>query len=130
MNDTHRHISELVGWHPGSSLSSFLGGYSNSTVQNAVREKLHSRGIGIGPDGNSGWEKVWRVLFYLIRISFGILLIASILLIVVTIVVIVTALNSSRGENDHDSDYSGGGMFFMPSFWIGPNRFWFFDPAR
>lgn len=60
MNDTHRHISELVGWHPGNSLSSFLGGYSNSTVQNAVREKLYSRGIGIGPDANSGWEKVWR----------------------------------------------------------------------
>ncbi|USP80143.1 glycoside hydrolase family 95 protein [Curvularia clavata] len=60
MNDTHRHISELVGWHPGSSLSSFLGGYSNSTVQNAVREKLYSRGIGIGPDANSGWEKTWR----------------------------------------------------------------------
>jgi alpha-L-fucosidase 2 len=60
MNDTHRHISELVGWHPGYSLSSFIGGYTNSTVQNAVREKLYSRGPGIGPDANSGWEKVWR----------------------------------------------------------------------
>ncbi|EUC49538.1 glycoside hydrolase family 95 protein [Bipolaris oryzae ATCC 44560] len=59
-NDTHRHISELVGWHPGYSLSSFLGGYSNTTVQSAVRNKLISRGIGNGPDANSGWEKVWR----------------------------------------------------------------------
>lgn len=74
------------------------------------------------------WEKVWRVLFYLIRISFGIVLIASILLIVVSIVLILTALNSSRDGNDNDNDYSGGGMFFLPSFWIGPNWFWFFDP--
>lgn len=60
INDTHRHLSELVGWHPGFSLSSFLGGYSNATVQDAVRQKLYSRGLGNGPDANSGWEKVWR----------------------------------------------------------------------
>jgi alpha-L-fucosidase 2 len=59
-NDTHRHLSELVGWFPGYSLSSFLGGYTNTTVQSAVRQKLVSRGIGNGPDANSGWEKVWR----------------------------------------------------------------------
>lgn len=73
------------------------------------------------------WEKVWRVLFYLIRISFGILLIASILLIVGAIIIILTALNSSRGEDDRDNQ-SGGGMMFMPNFWFGPNLFWFFDP--
>ncbi|KNG44481.1 glycoside hydrolase family 95 protein [Stemphylium lycopersici] len=60
INDTHRHLSELVGWHPGFSLSSFLGGYTNATVQDAVRQKLYSRGLGNGPDANSGWEKVWR----------------------------------------------------------------------
>jgi alpha-L-fucosidase 2 len=59
-NDTHRHLSELVGWFPGYSLSSFLGGYTNMTMQSAVRQKLVSRGIGNGPDANSGWEKVWR----------------------------------------------------------------------
>jgi alpha-L-fucosidase 2 len=60
MNDTHRHLSELVGWYPGYSLSSFLHGYTNSTIQDAVRQKLYSRGIGNGADANSGWEKVWR----------------------------------------------------------------------
>jgi alpha-L-fucosidase 2 len=59
-NDTHRHLSELVGWFPGYSLSSFLGGYANSAIQDAVRQKLYSRGPGNGADANSGWEKVWR----------------------------------------------------------------------
>jgi alpha-L-fucosidase 2 len=60
INDTHRHLSELVGWHPGYSLSSFQGGYSNATTQDAIAQKLYSRGEGNGPDANAGWEKVWR----------------------------------------------------------------------
>ncbi|KAL1801116.1 hypothetical protein ACET3X_001458 [Alternaria dauci] len=60
INDTHRHLSELVGWYPGYSLSSFLDGYTNSTVQDAVRQKLYSRGNGNGLDANAGWAKVWR----------------------------------------------------------------------
>ncbi|CAN9103057.1 unnamed protein product [Alternaria alternata] len=60
INDTHRHLSELVGWYPGYSLSSFLDGYTNSTVQNAIRQKLYSRGNGNGQDANAGWAKVWR----------------------------------------------------------------------
>jgi alpha-L-fucosidase 2 len=59
-NDTHRHLSHLVGWYPGYSISSFLGGYTNSTIQAAVTTSLISRGIGNGPDANAGWEKVWR----------------------------------------------------------------------
>lgn len=73
------------------------------------------------------WEKIWRVLFYLIRISFGIVLIASILLIVGAIIIILIAANSSRDGNDRDNQ-SGGGMMFLPNFWFGPNLFWFFDP--
>ncbi|KAF3049056.1 hypothetical protein E8E11_009626 [Didymella keratinophila] len=60
INDTHRHLSELVGWHPGYSLSSFKGGYSNATIQDGIAQKLYSRGEGNGPDANAGWEKVWR----------------------------------------------------------------------
>ncbi|KAH8695779.1 Six-hairpin glycosidase-like protein, partial [Phaeosphaeriaceae sp. PMI808] len=59
-NDTHRHLSELVGWYPGYSVSSFLNGYTNATIQKAIEEKLISRGIGNAADGNSGWNKVWR----------------------------------------------------------------------
>ncbi|KAJ4346217.1 hypothetical protein N0V95_005583 [Ascochyta clinopodiicola] len=60
INDTHRHLSELVGWFPGYSLSSFRGGYSNSTIQDAVAQKLYSRGEGNAEDANAGWAKVWR----------------------------------------------------------------------
>jgi len=58
-NDTHRHLSNLIGWFPGWSLSSYLDGYTNATIQNAVATTLWSRGSGI-IDSNAGWEKVWR----------------------------------------------------------------------
>jgi hypothetical protein len=49
-NDTHRHLSHLVGWFPGysisSSISSAVSGYSNSTIQNAIRTSLVDRGQG------------------------------------------------------------------------------------
>ena len=78
------------------------------------------------------WEKVWNVLFYLIRISFGIILIVSILVMLITIVAIFIAINSSNdGEGDSGGSRrggGGGGWIFFPRFWIGPDIFWFFDP--
>ena len=59
-NDTHRHLSQLIGWAPGWSLSSYARGYTNATIQSSIRTSLFSRGVGIGPDANAGWEKVWR----------------------------------------------------------------------
>lgn len=69
------------------------------------------------------WQKVWGVLFYLIRISFGIFLILSIVLITVAIIVIINALNSSN-DNDNRSSNSGGSWGF---FYI-PDLFWYFNP--
>ncbi|KAJ5157178.1 Six-hairpin glycosidase-like protein [Penicillium canariense] len=57
--DEHRHLSHLVGWYPGWSISSYQNGYTNSTIQQAVKTSLTSRGPGIS-DSNAGWEKVWR----------------------------------------------------------------------
>jgi len=74
------------------------------------------------------WKKVWRVLFYLIRISFGVLLLASIALIIVTVFVILTAANQSRDDDNSDRGYGGDSSFFMPYFWIGPNWFGVFSP--
>ncbi len=74
------------------------------------------------------WKKAWGTLFYLIRISFGILLILSIVLIVVAIVVILAAMSSNRSGNDDRRGGYGGGMVFMPRIWIGPNPFWIFSP--
>jgi hypothetical protein len=69
------------------------------------------------------WEKVWKILFYLIRISFGIVLIASILLMVVAITII---LASQRGDSDSDRGDGGGGFIFIPSYW---DFFWIFNPG-
>ncbi|OUL26031.1 hypothetical protein BV378_13835 [Nostoc sp. RF31YmG] len=68
------------------------------------------------------WQKVWGALFYLIRISFGIFLIASIALITVTIIIIITAINSDRDSDNRGSNYGGGGFFFFPDL------FWYFSP--
>ncbi len=68
------------------------------------------------------WEKIWRVLFYLIRISFGIVLLVSIVLIFLSILLIVTASNQSSDDRD---DRSSGGWIFVPRFWFGPDWFWF-----
>lgn len=78
------------------------------------------------------WEKVWRVLFYLIRISFGIILIASILLMLVAILAIVIAMNSSSDDREGGGNrgYGGsfGGFYFVPRFWLGDMFLWF-DPG-
>ena len=77
------------------------------------------------------WAKVWKVLFYLIRVSFGIVLIASIILMLAAIAIIVVAVSSSgRDDNDQGGSYGGGGggMIFLPRFWIGPDFFWWFYP--
>lgn len=72
------------------------------------------------------WSKVWGVLFYLIRISFGIVLIASIILVMLAIIMIVIAMSASR-QDDDDRQGGGGGLFF-PRVWFGPDLFWFFSP--
>lgn len=83
------------------------------------------------------WEnwlnKAWEITFYLIKISFGIILIASILLMLVAIIVIVIAINSSKnGDNDsrgNQGNSGGGGIFFLPRFfWFSPNSFAMFSP--
>ncbi|WP_319423119.1 hypothetical protein [Pleurocapsa sp. FMAR1] len=78
------------------------------------------------------WSKIWRVLFYIIRISFGIILIASILLMAVAIIAIIVAANSSNDDREGGSNrsYGGGfgGGFFVPHFWFG-DIFWLFDPG-
>ncbi|MEG3895947.1 MULTISPECIES: hypothetical protein [unclassified Microcoleus] len=64
------------------------------------------------------WQKIWRILFYLIRISFGIVLIASILLIFVAITLLLSSNSSdNNGGGGGGSDDRGGGFFFFPYFW-------------
>lgn len=74
------------------------------------------------------WTKVWAVLFYLIRISFGVILISSILVVLAAIVIIITSLQSDREENNRYSNQSRGiSFFFLPNF---GDLFWIFYPTR
>jgi hypothetical protein len=64
------------------------------------------------------WQKIWRILFYLIRISFGIVLVASILLIFVAITLLLSNSDSNNGGGGGEGGGGrGGGFFFFPSFW-------------
>lgn len=78
------------------------------------------------------WAKISKFLFYLVRISFGIVLIISIILMVLAIIAIMIAASSSRDDNSGGgssrSRSGGGGSFFMPHFWISPDIFWIFTP--
>ena len=80
------------------------------------------------------WQKIWRVLFYLIRISFGIILILSIVLIFVAIAIILIAISASSNDNDsggsgsHHGD-GGGSVVFFPNFWFWSDIGWLFDPG-
>ena len=73
------------------------------------------------------WSQIWGVLFYLIRISFGILLVISILVIVAAIAILIIAASASQQREDRGDSRggSGGGFVFIPRFWIG-DLFWFF----
>ncbi|NJO81164.1 MAG: hypothetical protein HC827_23485 [Cyanobacteria bacterium RM1_2_2] len=70
-------------------------------------------------------SKVWNFVFYLIRISFGIYLMASIAIIFAAILVIVIALNSSR---DGDNGSNSGGDWMPTGGGMGGNWFFFFWP--
>lgn len=77
------------------------------------------------------WGKVWNVLFYIIRISFGIVLIASIVLILLTILAIFIAVNSQSRDGDRGGGFGGsmgGDRMFVPTFWVGPNWYYVFMP--
>ncbi|BAC09005.1 hypothetical protein [Thermosynechococcus vestitus] len=69
-------------------------------------------------------QRVWGIVFYLIRISFGIFLIISIVLIFLAIAIILIALSSQGRDDDNrgqDRSWGGGGI----NFWVFPD-FWYF----
>lgn len=77
------------------------------------------------------WQKtmqqIGRVLFYLLRISFGVLLILSLVLILVTIAVIIISLQSSQeGDSDRGGSRRSVGFFWFPLH-LG-DLFWMFSP--
>ncbi|MEO1388793.1 MAG: hypothetical protein AAFV85_15760 [Cyanobacteria bacterium J06634_6] len=55
--------------------------------------------------------KIWQVLFYIIRVSFGIVLLVSILIILIAIIGLMIAA-SSQGGGDNRNNRRGGGFNF------------------
>lgn len=76
----------------------------------------------------SWWQKVWKVLFYLIRISFGIIILVSIALIAIAITLILASMNKD-GDSRGDRSSSGSGMIYMPYLWVSSDWFWIFSPT-
>ncbi|MGG6293095.1 hypothetical protein ACQ4M4_01625 [Leptolyngbya sp. AN02str] len=75
------------------------------------------------------WNQVWRVLFYIIRISFGIALVASLILIVLAILAIYIALMTANRDGDNDSiGDRNGGILFLPRLWFGMDWYYIFLP--
>jgi hypothetical protein len=50
------------------------------------------------------WQQIWKVLFYLIRVSFGIFLILSIVILLIASVVIIIILTTQSKDGDGDGD--------------------------
>ena len=75
-------------------------------------------------------DRIGAALFYLLRMSFGVLLILSIAVVVCAIVVIVAAASSSQGDRDDQGGFgsSRGGGVFLPRIWFGPDLFYIFYP--
>ena len=75
------------------------------------------------------WQKIWRILFYLIRISFGIILILSLVLMLLAVAIMIITIQSSSDSDSDSGGNRGGGGFFFPRFWFTPDIFWLFDPS-
>ncbi|MEL7068285.1 MAG: hypothetical protein AAGN15_06470 [Cyanobacteria bacterium J06581_3] len=60
--------------------------------------------------------KIWQVLFYIIRVSFGIVLLVSILIIMVAIIGLMIAASSQGGGDSRDNRRGGGFNFPMINF--------------
>lgn len=75
-------------------------------------------------------KKAWSIIFYLIKISFGIILISSIIIMLLAIVIIVVAISGNKDSDSSDNSNSnqGGSFFFFPRFWISPDFFLIFSP--
>jgi hypothetical protein len=71
-------------------------------------------------------DKVKEFLSYLVRVSFGTTLVASVVIVYTTIFALLSSQRDDR--NDRRSSRGGGGMmFFGPRFYPG-DIFWYLDP--
>jgi len=62
------------------------------------------------------WQRIWNVLFYIIRISFGILLIASLVIIAVAITALFVVYSSQQRDDGGGRSDRGGSNIVIPFF--------------
>ena len=72
-------------------------------------------------------DSIWNIIFYLIRISFGIILIISIILTMIAITIIIISFSSKQNRDYQDSrgSYNRSNFIYFPNFL---NLFWVFRP--
>ena len=70
-------------------------------------------------------DKVKEFLSYLVRVSFGTTLVASVVIVYTTIFALLSSQKDDR--NDRRSNRGGGMMYFGPRFYPG-DIFWYLDP--
>jgi hypothetical protein len=116
----HMQVSEV-----GDIAFEFDRGFKNTLLARSLKLRLQE------------WLRTaWKWIFYLIRISFGILLIVAIVVVVLAIVAAWIALSSQSKDGDNNSGgrrrssdrtFGGGGFYFFPR--VYPWDFWaVFDP--
>ncbi len=70
--------------------------------------------------------KIWQVSFYLIRISFGVILVASIVLMVVAIVAIIfISINAQQKDENDKSNDDGLDIFWRSNSFFNIWNFWY-----
>ena len=110
------------------ALASDVGGHMQVTESGDVvyefprkfRDILYSKDLSFQLQEWS--RRIWKVLFYMIRIFFGILLIVSIVLTYVAIFIITTSSKSDQDNDNRSGNFSGSFIYFSDLLWyLSPN---------
>ena len=71
-------------------------------------------------------DKIWQIVFYIIRISFGVALVASIAIMTIAILALIFAANN---RDDNGGSRRRGGIPTSWLIWWGPDLFRMFTPG-
>lgn len=97
----------------GELIYSFPSNLSSALAQNSAKYSALQT-----------FRKAWPAAFWLLRVSFGVTLLVSILAIYSTIIFISSSSSSSDDDRRRDDRGGGGGMSF--NYFLGPSPFDFF----
>ncbi len=65
---------------------------------------------------NAGLGKAWKILFYIIRISFGVALLSSIGIMAIALIILaIAAATAASSRDDNNGSFNIGGLFYILS---------------